>query len=480
MSVAPKIQAPSRSASTSSNVHTSLPRSEGPKTLKDVQSAPYAENLPTIIRTAYRQVLGNAHVMESERLYSAESRVQNGEFTIREFIRAIALSDLYRSLFFETSSPYRFVELNFKHLLGRAPQDQTEIAEHVLRYNTQGYEAEINSYIDSEEYINSFGENEVPHLRGNQTQVGNKNIVFGRTSDLNQGYATSDAGSQSQLISGIAMSLATKVESPSRSSSTISKMQTGLPSSDGPKSLKDVRSAPYTEEREIIIRSAYRQVLGNAHVMESERLSSAESRVQNGEFSVREFIRAIALSELYRSLFFETSSPYRFVELNFKHLLGRAPQDQTEIAEHVIRYTTEGYEAEINSYIDSEEYTNSFGENEVPHLRGNQTQVGIKSVVYGRTFALQQGYASSNKGQKTKLMGSITGNLPTQIKPFRSRGSAVSSTQKRYQITTTRNATTAFNQLRKDTNIVNYSQLSRIIQRIHKSGAKILSITEIN
>ena len=69
--------------------------------------------------------------MDSQRLISAESRLRSGDITVREFVRVVAQSDLYRSLFFETSSPYRFVELNFKHLLGRAPQDQAEISEHV-------------------------------------------------------------------------------------------------------------------------------------------------------------------------------------------------------------------------------------------------------------------------------------------------------------------------------------------------------------
>ncbi|MEO1149255.1 MAG: phycobilisome rod-core linker polypeptide, partial [Cyanobacteria bacterium J06638_22] len=90
--------------------------------------------LQIVIRAAYRQVLGNAHVMDSQRLTNAESQLRNGDITVREFVRAVAQSDLYRSLFFETSSPYRFVELNFKHLLGRAPQDQAEISEHVQLY----------------------------------------------------------------------------------------------------------------------------------------------------------------------------------------------------------------------------------------------------------------------------------------------------------------------------------------------------------
>lgn len=80
------------------------------------------EDLQATIRAVYRQVLGNAHIFENQRLTNAESQLRNGDITVAGFVRAVAQSDLYRSLFFETSSPYRFIELNFKHLLGRAPK----------------------------------------------------------------------------------------------------------------------------------------------------------------------------------------------------------------------------------------------------------------------------------------------------------------------------------------------------------------------
>ncbi len=57
------------------------------------------------------------------------------------------------------------------------------------------------------------------------------------------------------------------------------------------------------EEVESVIRAVYRQILGNAYVMESERASIPESQFKRGELSVREFVRAVAKSELYRSRF---------------------------------------------------------------------------------------------------------------------------------------------------------------------------------
>ncbi len=48
------------------------------------------------------------------------------------------------------------------------------------------------------------------------------------------------------------------------------------------------------DELQAIIRAVYKQVLGNPHVMESERLVTAESQLCDGSISVREFVRAVA------------------------------------------------------------------------------------------------------------------------------------------------------------------------------------------
>ncbi|MEX0271328.1 phycobilisome rod-core linker polypeptide [Leptolyngbyaceae cyanobacterium UHCC 1019] len=242
----------------------------------------------------------------------------------------------------------------------------------------------------------------------------------------------------------------------------------------------EMRPNATEENLQDIIRAVYRQVLGNAHVMDSERLTSAESQLRNGDITVKEFVRAVAQSDLYRSLFFETSSPYRFIELNFKHLLGRAPQDQTEISEHVQTYNNHGYEVEINSYIDSEEYTLGFGENVVPSARGNRTQLGIKNVGFNRTFALMRGYAANDVGNSAKLISDIGGNLPTKlVSPSRASG-AYSNTGKRFRISVSKASYGPRVTQSAATFEVGYNQLSQKIQNIHKSGGKILSITEVS
>jgi len=98
-------------------------------------------DVQAVITTAYRQVFGNDHLMQSERLTSAESLLRQGNINVRDFIRALAQSELYRKKFFYSTPQVRFIELNYKHLLGRAPYDESEITEHVNLYIEQGYEA---------------------------------------------------------------------------------------------------------------------------------------------------------------------------------------------------------------------------------------------------------------------------------------------------------------------------------------------------
>ena len=133
--------------------------------------------------------------------------------------------------------------------------------------------------------------------------------------------------------------------------------------------------------------------------MSSERLPSAEFLLQQGQISVKDFVRSIAHSETYRKKFFYPNSQTRLIELNYKHLLGRAPYDESEIAFHVDLTNAEGYEAEINSFIDSVEYQENFGQSVVPYYRGFATQRGQKTVGFNRMFQLYRGVACSDRSQ---------------------------------------------------------------------------------
>ncbi len=173
------------------------------------------------------------------------------------------------------------------------------------------------------------------------------------------------------------------------------------------------------EDLEIVIRAVYRQVLGNAYVMDSERLTIPESKLKEGKISVREFVRQVAQSELYKSRFFDNCPRYRSIELNFKHLLGRAPDSYDETNYHSQILDHEGYVGEINSYLDSDEYQNKFGENIVPFYCGYKTQTGKNIVGFTHLFKLLRGASSSDKNLTTKneprLTSSLINNSPSTV-----------------------------------------------------------------
>ncbi len=173
----------------------------------------------TLIRAVYKQVLGNQYVMDSERLTQAESLFKNGYLSVREFVRAVAKSGLYRSKFFENCNAYHFIELNFKHLLGRAPQNKAEMLHHFTILQEQGVDAELDSYIDSAEYQERFGEETVPYLHGWDYSKGQEGRQFSWLMQLARGVAASvkgdPAGTQFKLGAALHQDRAVPVVSPS-------------------------------------------------------------------------------------------------------------------------------------------------------------------------------------------------------------------------------------------------------------------------
>jgi phycoerythrin-associated linker protein len=259
------------------------------------------------------------------------------------------------------------------------------------------------------------------------------------------------------------------------------------------------------DEAEIVIQAVYRQVLGNAYVMESERLTVPESKLKSGELSVREFVRQVAKSGLYQTRFFESCARYRYLELAFRHLLGRAPRDLEEMRGHSTTLDTQGFESDIDSFIDSDEYQSTFGESTVPFLRGYKTEAYQKSVQFTHFFQLVRGASSSS------LKGNLAGNKPrlnslviqeraaAVISPASAgaafQASAMSAPTrlgvgagedgKIYRIEVTGYRANVVNRVSKfrrsnQVYMVPYSQLSETYQRIHREGGVIASISSVN
>ncbi len=223
-----------------------------------------------------------------------------------------------------------------------------------------------------------------------------------------------------------------------------------------------------------VIRAAYRQVFGNAHLMDEDRCVSAESLYVNGDLTVQGLVTAFAQSDTYRRLFLEKNGPYRFVELNFKHLLGRAPHSQAEVSEHVQRLANEGYEAEINSYTFGNEYIAAFGLDHVPSMRGASTQVGQSNLSYTRSVAMDSGFAGFDGSRQSRLTMSIgTASAPAAGPKLPGPGGRDS---KRFTIKWTTAAPVGVRRRSVQTSTAPYSSLSTAIQGIHRRGGRILSI----
>ena len=405
------------------------------------------EEIEIVIRAAYKQVFGNVHLMESQRLLTAESRLKDGQLTIKDFIRQLAKSDSYRSLFFDNCSNVRAIELNFKHLLGRAPDSSQELSEHIVILTEDGFEAEIDSYLDSQEYEANFGKDTVPYYVSYATQTGKNVAGYNRIFQLIKGNSSSDRSIATTITSSqrsqLQQSLLKKavIKKPivfNPQGFDLSKalgysldpgQDTRIPSISEPYIKANADNQPLelvtgdsVEQQDLVIEAAYKQVFGNAHLMESERLPQIESQLRSGQITVMEFIRQLAKSERYRALFFDSYTNLRAIELNFKHLLGRAPENSAEISQHIKILAEQGYDAEIDSYLDSDEYIQSFGTNIVPYYRGYKTQTGKNLTVFTNSFQLLRGASSSDKSttrdNSTKLDQTLLSDRVLPITPL--------------------------------------------------------------
>jgi len=139
-----------------------------------------------------KQVFGNAYVMEEERsdFYTAESMYRAGQIPMKELVRAAAKSGTYRRRFWDACGPYRYTELAFKHLLGRGVNSQVEAASFMGIAQSQGYEAAVDSLIDSEEYDQKFGDDFVPGVLFRGTYSPNED--FNRMAAIYSAPGTSD------------------------------------------------------------------------------------------------------------------------------------------------------------------------------------------------------------------------------------------------------------------------------------------------
>ncbi|RZM79312.1 phycobilisome rod-core linker polypeptide [Leptolyngbya iicbica] len=122
------------------------------------------------------------------------------------------------------------------------------------------------------------------------------------------------------------------------------------------------------EERQAALYQIYTQVLERQpYASEHRQLAKPEKDFLKDKIGVKRFLKALGTSEVYLNEFYYSSSNLKFLELCFKHFMGRAPKSHAEMSEYSDILMREGVKELITKMIDSEEYRKHFGCFTVPH-----------------------------------------------------------------------------------------------------------------
>jgi phycobilisome core-membrane linker protein len=351
----------------------------------------------TIIGAAYRQIFERdiAPYVAQNEFTALESKLGNGEITVKEFIEGLGCSNLYQKEFYTPYPNTKVIELGTKHFLGRAPVDQAEIRKYNQILASEGLRAFIRAMVNSAEYLQAFDEDTVPYNRFptlpaanfpnterlyNQLTKQSKDVVVPSFEPV---QARMDATKMPILAKAIA-DMAAKAREIDKSKPLF--IELGRSFNDGrgqsvevgvgtnrrkPARIYRMTVGANQAEMQQVMNAIYCQVLDvfSGQVPEYFRRSDLESKLRNGEISVREFVRDLASSEIYRKRFYSPYPNTKVIEFLFRHLLGRAPATQAEIRQYNKLLADSGLKAAVEAIVNSPEYSRYFGEDVVPYGR---------------------------------------------------------------------------------------------------------------
>ncbi len=124
------------------------------------------------------------------------------------------------------------------------------------------------------------------------------------------------------------------------------------------------------EERQTALNQIYRQVLERQpYTYERKILAHLEKDFLKDKIGVRRFLKELGHSEVYLNAFYHSSSNLKFLELCFKHFMGRALADEEEMKLYCNILMTTGVSGLVTAILDSEEYRKVFGCFTVPYPR---------------------------------------------------------------------------------------------------------------
>jgi phycobilisome rod-core linker protein len=116
-----------------------------------------------LIDAAYRQIF--FHAFKWDREIILESQLRNRQITVRDFVRGLLLSNTFLDSFYSKNSNYRFVEHCVQKVLGRRVYSEAEKIAWSAIVMTKGVKGFVDDLLNSDEYIENFGENTLPYHR---------------------------------------------------------------------------------------------------------------------------------------------------------------------------------------------------------------------------------------------------------------------------------------------------------------------------
>ncbi|MBD2620450.1 phycobilisome rod-core linker polypeptide [Microcystis flos-aquae FACHB-1344] len=375
----------------------------------------------SIIKATYRQIFERDITRAySQSISDLESKVKNGDISMKEFVRRLGKSPLYRKQFFEPFINSRALELAFRHFLGRGPSSREEVQKYFSIVSSGGLAALIDALVDSQEYSDYFGEETVPYLRGlgaeaqecrnwgMQIDLFNYSAPFRKVPQFITTFAKYDRPLPDQHVYGsgndpleiqFGAIFPKETREPSSSPAPFGKdtkrilihrgpatnnqnsnpgARGEFPGTLGPKVFRlnnelpgssngvSVKFGEISTQR--VILAAYRQVFGRMPY-EGQRLSVAEIKLENGDITLREFIKTLAKSETFRKIYWTPLYVVKAIEYIHRRLLGRPTYGRQEMNQYFDLCSKKGFYALIDALIDSPEYTEAFGEDTVPYER---------------------------------------------------------------------------------------------------------------
>jgi phycobilisome core-membrane linker protein len=316
-----------------------------------------------VIRACYLQVFGR-DVYDGQRQKVAEIKLENGEISLREFIRLLAKSDLFRSLYWTPLYVCKAIEYIHRRLLGRPTYGRSEINKYFDISAKKGFYALVDAIIDSPEYSEAFGEDTVPYER--YLTPGGLQLRSARPGSLGEDIGTRVDKETTPRFVELGQVTQTRTEPDIQfrinQGVTTEREQT--------KVFKLTDNADKTGVK-TLIRAAYRQIFERdvePYIVKNE-FTALESRLSNNEINVKEFVEGLGVSELYIKEFYTPYPNTKVIELGTKHFLGRAPESQKEIQKYNKILAAEGIRGFIGALVNSMEYAQVFGEDTVPYRR---------------------------------------------------------------------------------------------------------------